>query len=137
MPSDSASRMISSSDFFMSSIVIGCPDQAQRPLDHEGPGVQAAEDADRVAVDDRVRGERVGADGLPPDRTGRAPSLEALDECAALEGILPALEMAHAFAGAKRWARDHPGGRILLGLSGRGDKDMPTLAKHPPAGRRS
>ncbi|MGD9257928.1 MAG: tryptophan synthase subunit beta [Gammaproteobacteria bacterium] len=64
-------------------------------------------------------------------------ALEALDECAALEGILPALETAHAFAGAKRWARDHPGGRILLGLSGRGDKDMPTLAKHPPAGRRS
>jgi tryptophan synthase beta chain len=64
-------------------------------------------------------------------------ALEALDECAALEGILPALETAHAFAGAKRWAADHPGGRILLGLSGRGDKDMPTLAKHPPAGRRS
>jgi tryptophan synthase beta chain len=64
-------------------------------------------------------------------------ALQALDECAALEGILPALETAHAFAGAKRWARDHPGGRILLGLSGRGDKDMPTLAKHPPAGRRS
>ncbi len=63
-------------------------------------------------------------------------ALEALDECAALEGILPALETAHAFAGAKRWAGDHPGGRILLGLSGRGDKDMPTLAKHPPAGRR-
>ena len=64
-------------------------------------------------------------------------ALEALDECAALEGILPALETAHAFAGAKRWAEGHPGGRILLGLSGRGDKDMPTLAKHPPAGRRS
>ncbi|MGD8907125.1 MAG: tryptophan synthase subunit beta, partial [Gammaproteobacteria bacterium] len=45
-------------------------------------------------------------------------ALQALDECAALEGILPALETAHAFAGAKRWARDHPGGRILLGLSG-------------------
>ena len=64
-------------------------------------------------------------------------ALEALDECAALEGILPALETAHAFAGAKRWAEGHPGGRILLGLSGRGDKDMPTLAKHPHAGRRS
>ena len=64
-------------------------------------------------------------------------ALEALDECAALEGILPALETAHAFAGAKRGAEGHPGGRILLGLSGRGDKDMPTLAKHPPAGRRS
>jgi tryptophan synthase beta chain len=59
-------------------------------------------------------------------------ALESLDECAALEGILPALETAHAFAGAKRWAKANPGGRILIGLSGRGDKDMPTLAQHPP-----
>ena len=58
-------------------------------------------------------------------------SLAALDECCELEGILPALETAHAFAGAKRWARANPGKRILLGLSGRGDKDMPTLAKFP------
>ena len=62
-------------------------------------------------------------------------ALEALDECAALEGILPALETAHAFAGARRWARDNPGRRVLIGLSGRGDKDMPTLSAHPP-GRR-
>jgi len=59
-------------------------------------------------------------------------ALEALDECAALEGILPALETAHAFAGARRWAEENPGGRILIGLSGRGDKDMPTLSRHPP-----
>ena len=63
-------------------------------------------------------------------------ALVALDECAALEGILPALETAHAFAGAKRWAQENPGKRIVLGLSGRGDKDMPTLAKHPSGGRR-
>ena len=62
-------------------------------------------------------------------------ALDALDECCELEGILPALETAHAFAGAKRWARDNPGRRILIGLSGRGDKDMPTLAKHPKGGR--
>ena len=43
------------------------------------------------------------------------------------EGILPALESAHALAGARRWAAQHPGGRVLIGLSGRGDKDMPTL----------
>jgi tryptophan synthase beta chain len=63
-------------------------------------------------------------------------ALNALDECCELEGILPALETAHAFAGAKRWARDNPGKRILLGLSGRGDKDMPTLAKFPKGGAR-
>ncbi|MCK6372121.1 MAG: tryptophan synthase subunit beta [Gammaproteobacteria bacterium] len=56
-------------------------------------------------------------------------ALEALRECCASEGILPALESAHAFAGARRWVRDHPGRRILIGLSGRGDKDMPTLSK--------
>jgi tryptophan synthase beta chain len=56
-------------------------------------------------------------------------SLAALAECCRAEGILPAIETAHAFAGAKRWAREHPGSRILIGLSGRGDKDMPTLAR--------
>ena len=57
---------------------------------------------------------------------------DALDECCRLEGILPALETAHAFVGARRWAKANPGGRIVLGLSGRGDKDMPTLARFPP-----
>ncbi len=66
---------------------------------------------------------------------GDAEALAALDECCELEGILPALESAHAFAGAKRWARAHPGKRLLIGLSGRGDKDMPTLAKHPSSRR--
>jgi tryptophan synthase beta chain len=59
-------------------------------------------------------------------------ALAALDECCRLEGILPALETAHAFVGARRWAAENPGGRIVIGLSGRGDKDMPTLAKYPP-----
>jgi tryptophan synthase beta chain len=54
-------------------------------------------------------------------------ALAAVRECCEGEGILPALESAHALAGAKRWAATHPGRRVLLGLSGRGDKDMPTL----------
>ena len=58
-------------------------------------------------------------------------ALAALDECCEAEGILPALESAHALAGAKRHARSHPGQRILIGLSGRGDKDMPILARYP------
>jgi tryptophan synthase beta chain len=58
-------------------------------------------------------------------------ALDALNECCALEGILPALETAHAFSGARRWAAKHPGSHILIGLSGRGDKDMPTLARFP------
>ena len=56
-------------------------------------------------------------------------ALSAVRECCENEGILPALESAHALAGAKRWAQAHPGKRVLLGLSGRGDKDMPTLSQ--------
>jgi tryptophan synthase beta chain len=56
-------------------------------------------------------------------------SLAALAECCAAEGILPAIESAHALAGAKRYAAQHPGAKILIGLSGRGDKDMPTLQR--------
>ncbi|MFO7298589.1 MAG: tryptophan synthase subunit beta [Actinomycetes bacterium] len=54
-------------------------------------------------------------------------ALDALDRCCRAEGILPALESAHALAGARRWARENPGARVLVGLSGRGDKDMPIL----------
>jgi len=63
-------------------------------------------------------------------------ALDALQECCAAEGILPALESAHAFAGARVWAAENPGKRILIGLSGRGDKDMPTLSKHIPSPHR-
>ena len=62
---------------------------------------------------------------------GDQEALDALNECCRLEGILPALETAHALAGARRWARAHPGTCILIGLSGRGDKDMPILSQYP------
>ena len=58
---------------------------------------------------------------------GDEEALEALAECCRLEGILPALEPAHALFAARRWAAENPGKRLLIGLSGRGDKDMPTL----------
>jgi len=61
-------------------------------------------------------------------------ALAALDECCAAEGILPALESSHALAGAARWAKKHPGTRILIGLSGRGDKDMPILSRYDAMG---
>jgi tryptophan synthase beta subunit len=54
-------------------------------------------------------------------------ALDALAECTRYEGIFPAIESAHAFFGARRYAADHPGARILIGCSGRGDKDMPIL----------
>ena len=56
-------------------------------------------------------------------------ALDALAECAKFEGILPAIESAHAFFGARRYAQTHPGARILIGCSGRGDKDMPILQR--------
>ena len=59
-------------------------------------------------------------------------ALEALHELCATEGILTALETAHAYAAAREYAKQNPGKRILIGNSGRGDKDMPTLTKIPP-----
>jgi tryptophan synthase beta chain len=56
-------------------------------------------------------------------------TLAALSECARYEGILPAIETAHAFVGARRYAAAHPGARILICCSGRGDKDMPILQR--------
>ncbi len=58
-------------------------------------------------------------------------ALEALQELCASEGILTALETAHAYAAARKYAQGNPGKRILIGNSGRGDKDMPTLTQHP------
>jgi len=62
---------------------------------------------------------------------GDMEALAALEELCETEGILTALETAHAYAAARAWAKDHPGKRILIGNSGRGDKDMPTLTKYP------
>jgi tryptophan synthase beta chain len=56
-------------------------------------------------------------------------ALDALTECARFEGILPAIETAHAIFGARRYAQAHPGSRILIGCSGRGDKDMSILQR--------
>jgi|TARA_B110000495_G_C23007005_1_gene595037 tryptophan synthase beta chain len=58
-------------------------------------------------------------------------ALEALGELCTTEGILTALETSHAFAAARKYAKQNPGKRILIGNSGRGDKDIPTLTKYP------
>jgi tryptophan synthase beta chain len=58
-------------------------------------------------------------------------ALDALEELCETEGILTALETAHAYAAAKIWSKENPGKRILIGNSGRGDKDMPTLTRYP------
>ena len=54
-------------------------------------------------------------------------ALEAFGALARAEGIIPALESAHAVAAALRLARAPGAPRtILVNLSGRGDKDMET-----------
>lgn len=56
-------------------------------------------------------------------------ALEAFQTLGRLEGILPALESAHAVAHALRLARElGPSRTVLVNLSGRGDKDVQTVA---------
>jgi len=60
---------------------------------------------------------------------GDAEALDAFRTLASLEGILPALESAHAVAFAMRLARDlGPECTVLVNLSGRGDKDVQSVA---------
>jgi tryptophan synthase beta chain len=57
-------------------------------------------------------------------------ALAAFQHLARSEGILPALESSHAFAALPQIARDvGPEGIVLVNLSGRGDKDVHTVAK--------
>ena len=59
-----------------------------------------------------------------------AEALEAFQALARLEGILPALESAHAIAHAQKLARElGPKADILVNLSGRGDKDVQSVEK--------
>ena len=70
--------------------------------------------------------------------TGRAEyrpitDTEAMDAFGILcrtEGIIPAIESAHAVAGALKLATElGPGKVIVVNVSGRGDKDVETAAK--------
>ena len=57
-----------------------------------------------------------------------AEALEAGEALCRSEGILPALESAHAVAHAARLAAEMPrGSSLIVCLSGRGDKDVDTL----------
>ena len=80
--------------------------------------------------------------GIGPEHSwlhdvGRATYLTATDDealaafrlCSELEGIIPALESAHALARLPEVAREvGKGGVVVLNLSGRGDKDVATVA---------
>jgi tryptophan synthase beta chain len=57
-------------------------------------------------------------------------ALAAFHDCCRIEGIIPALESSHALAHAARIAPTMASDRaILVNLSGRGDKDMHTVAQ--------
>jgi tryptophan synthase beta chain len=63
-------------------------------------------------------------------RASDAEALDAFGALARLEGILPALESAHAVAWARRLAASlRPDARVLVNLSGRGDKDVQTVVR--------
>ncbi|QAU34732.1 tryptophan synthase subunit beta [Janthinobacterium sp. 17J80-10] len=58
-----------------------------------------------------------------------AEALKAFHDCCRIEGIIPALESSHALAYAAKLAATLPKDKIVLAnLSGRGDKDMHTVA---------
>jgi tryptophan synthase beta chain len=57
-------------------------------------------------------------------------ALQAFHDCCRIEGIIPALESSHAIAYAAKLAPNlGPDQIILVNLSGRGDKDMHTVAQ--------
>jgi len=84
-------------------------------LDYPGVGPEHA------FLKDRGRAEYVGVTD--------AEAMQAFHLLAKTEGILPALESSHAIAQAIKLARELPkDGLVLCNLSGRGDKDVHTVA---------
>ena len=67
---------------------------------------------------------RVEYDSVTDDQ-----ALEAFRLTNRLEGIMPALESSHAIAWVIREAEQLSGRQVLINLSGRGDKDVHTVAK--------
>jgi tryptophan synthase beta chain len=60
-----------------------------------------------------------------------AEAMEAFALLCKTEGIIPAIETAHALAGAMQVGREMgPSATILINLSGRGDKDVSTAAEY-------
>ena len=68
------------------------------------------------------------AEYIPITDTEAMAALKLLSQA---EGIIPAIETAHALAGVEKLMPSlRPGAKILINLSGRGDKDMETAAKY-------
>jgi tryptophan synthase beta chain len=57
--------------------------------------------------------------------------MEAFSLLCRTEGIIPAIETAHALAGAMKLGKElGPNAVLLINLSGRGDKDVQTAAEY-------
>ncbi len=59
-------------------------------------------------------------------------AVDAFYKLSQLEGIIPALESAHAVAYAMKLAKENPKDSILINLSGRGDKDIDFVVENHP-----
>jgi len=59
-----------------------------------------------------------------------AAAMDAFSLLSRTEGIIPAIESAHAVAGTLELAKEMPGRTLLVNLSGRGDKDMGTAVEY-------
>jgi tryptophan synthase beta chain len=60
-----------------------------------------------------------------------AEAMDAMRLLSRTEGIIPAIETAHALAGVLKVAKElKPGAKVLVNLSGRGDKDMETAGRY-------
>ena len=68
-------------------------------------------------------------------KIGHCTDEEAIDafyKLSQYEGIIPALESAHAVSFAMKYASKNPGKSILINLSGRGDKDIDFVVENYP-----
>lgn len=64
------------------------------------------------------------------DTVSDEEAMNAFFKLSRTEGIIPAIESAHAVAYAMRKAKDMKQGSILVNLSGRGDKDIDYVVEH-------
>ena len=115
-----------------------------RPGVLHGNKTYLLQDADGQITDAHSISAGLDYPGIGPEHAwlhdvGRAQYLSATDQealeafqlCAELEGIIPALETAHALARLPEIAREAgKDGVVVLLMSGRGDKDIFSVAEH-------
>ncbi len=120
---------------------------AGRPGVLHGNRTYLLQDADGQIIETHSVSAGLDYPGVGPEHawlkdTGRAQyvaitddeALAAFHACCRIEGIIPALESSHALAYATKLAPTLPRDNILLvNLSGRGDKDMATVAERDAA----